>query len=213
MSMLSSDLERLVASVEPVTPVRPARGALRLALAFLVGAILVLLLLGPRPDFSGFFSHPLIIARTTLLLLLGALASRELLAMARPRVGRRGLGWSWAVFAAVALVVAAFGYAFTRAEPFPLAVSFSHWAWCLAEIAALSFGIGAVMVVWLRKGAPASPLAAGWLTGVGAGSLGTLLYSIHCPHNSVAAIAIWYSLAVLVSAIAGRLIVPRLVRW
>jgi hypothetical protein len=211
--MLSPDLERLVESLEPVKPVGPALGALRLGLALVIGAVLVLLVLGPRSNFFAFFSHPLIIGRTALLLLLGALASRELLAMARPRVGRRGLGWKWAAFSAVALVVAAFGYAFTRPEPFPLATSFGHWAWCLAEIAALSIGMAAVMVAWLRKGAPAAPLAAGWLTGVGAGSLGTLLYSLHCPHNSIAAIALWYSLAILVCAIAGRLIVPRLVRW
>lgn len=213
MNRLSPEVERLVDSLEPVIPLRPVRGALWIAFAVLVGAMLVLLVLGPRPNFTTFFGHPLIIGRTAILLALGALASWELVAMVRPRVGRRRLGWRWPAAASIGLAAAALGYGFTRPEPFPLAASFGGWMWCLAEIAALALGVGAVMVVWLRRGAPASPVAAGWLTGLAAGSLGTLLYSLHCPHNSIAAIAIWYSLAVLACGIVGRLLVSRLVRW
>jgi hypothetical protein len=69
------------------------------------------------------------------------------------------------------------------------------------------------MVLWLRRGAPTSPERAGWLTGVAAGGLGAFAYSLHCPFNDVVYIGLWYSLAVGLCAVLGRLVVPRLIRW
>ncbi|MGB5724829.1 MAG: NrsF family protein [Parasphingorhabdus sp.] len=36
---------------------------------------------------------------------------------------------------------------------------------------------------------------------------------MHCPFNSIFYVGLWYSLAVAICAIAGRLVVPHLIRW
>ena len=69
------------------------------------------------------------------------------------------------------------------------------------------------MVLHLRRGAPISPERAGWLTGISSGGLGAFAYNFHCPFNDLIYIGVWYTLAVGICAIAGRLIVPHLIRW
>ena len=69
------------------------------------------------------------------------------------------------------------------------------------------------MVLHLRRGAPTSPERAGWLTGLAAGGLGAFAYSFHCPDNSIIYIGFWYSLAVGICAVLGRMLLPRLIRW
>jgi hypothetical protein len=69
------------------------------------------------------------------------------------------------------------------------------------------------LVVVLRRGAPVSSERAGWLTGVASGALGAFAYNFHCPFNSLIYIGFWYTLAVGICAVIGRLVVPRLIRW
>ena len=45
------------------------------------------------------------------------------------------------------------------------------------------------------------------------GSLGALAYNLHCPYDSMIYTGLWYGLAVGIAALAGRLVVPRLIRW
>jgi hypothetical protein len=40
-----------------------------------------------------------------------------------------------------------------------------------------------------------------------------MAYSLTCPSNSIAYAGLWYSLAVLGTAVICRLAVPRLLRW
>ena len=68
-------------------------------------------------------------------------------------------------------------------------------------------------MVWLRRGAPVNINRSALLVGLAAGSFGTLCYSLYCPSNSVEYVGIWYGLSVTLSAVAGRLIVPRFIRW
>jgi hypothetical protein len=69
------------------------------------------------------------------------------------------------------------------------------------------------MVFMLRKGAPTYPERAGWLTGIAAGGLGAFAYNLHCPFNNIVYIGLWYSLALVICALVGRLVVPHLIRW
>lgn len=68
------------------------------------------------------------------------------------------------------------------------------------------------MVLHLRRGAPTSPARAGWLVGIASGGLGAFAY-IHCPFDSIVYIGMWYTLAVGICAVAGRLVVSRLISW
>ncbi|MBT8388033.1 MAG: DUF1109 domain-containing protein, partial [Altererythrobacter sp.] len=67
--------------------------------------------------------------------------------------------------------------------------------------------------MWLRPGAPVSQQAAGWFTGIASGAIGTLIYGMSCPVDSVTHMGIWHVVPVAVAAVAGRLIVPKLITW
>jgi hypothetical protein len=88
-----------------------------------------------------------------------------------------------------------------------------HGLDCLMMGSGLGLLIAAVLVWWLRRGAPTSPERAGLLTGIAAGSFGIFAFSFHCPYNDIVHIGLWHGLAVVVSAALGRLIVPRLIQW
>ena len=48
---------------------------------------------------------------------------------------------------------------------------------------------------------------------VAAGCAGVVAFTFICPVNSIMHIGLWLGLAVTISALAGRLIVPHLIRW
>jgi len=84
---------------------------------------------------------------------------------------------------------------------------------CLTVSGIAALAIGSGLTLWLRQGAPTSPERAGWLTGLAAGALGAAAYNLHCPFNDIYYIGLWFTIPVLLSAIVGRLLVPRLIRW
>ncbi len=45
------------------------------------------------------------------------------------------------------------------------------------------------------------------------GSFGAFAYGLHCPSITVFYVGLWYTGAILLCALVGRLIVPRLIRW
>jgi hypothetical protein len=72
---------------------------------------------------------------------------------------------------------------------------------------------GSAMVWWLRRGAPVSPQRAGLQTGLAAGALGTFAFGLSCDYDTVAHLGVWHVVPVVLATLAGRLIVPPLVRW
>ena len=46
-----------------------------------------------------------------------------------------------------------------------------------------------------------------------AGSAGIFAVTLYCPHNDLLHIGFWHGLSVVLAGIAGRLIIPSLVRW
>jgi hypothetical protein len=211
MSALS--LEALVLDLTPIRRVRPGHGMLLIGSGVLLAVAVALFWLGPRPHLAMVFLHPFGLGRSALLLGLGVVAATELVAMARPRVGRTDRIWRWGL--ALALLLPALTLAYGAGQERPLAelMALGSWAKCLGTIAMLSVGVAAFIIVWLRRGAPTDLARAGWLTGLAAGTFGAFAYSLHCPHNGMAAIAIWYSLSVVACALVGRIVVPPLIRW
>jgi hypothetical protein len=210
--MSSTTLDTLVGDLVPVRRLRPWHGLALIAAAFLL-AVAAMFWLGLRPNAGLLFLHPFGIGRAALLAAVAVAASAELAVMARPRVGRGAAAWKWALGAALAMPALALAYGARQDRPLIETMAPQHWGWCLATIAVLALAIAGFVIAWLRRTAPTDLPRAGWLTGLAAGSLGGLAYSLHCPHNGIAAIAIWYSLAVAGCAVAGRLLVPPLIRW
>jgi len=87
------------------------------------------------------------------------------------------------------------------------------WASCPSLIAMLSAPVFAA-VVWAMRGlAPTRLRLAGAAAGLVSGSLGALVYALHCPELAAPFIGLWYLLGVLIPAGIGALIGPRLLRW
>jgi hypothetical protein len=71
-----------------------------------------------------------------------------------------------------------------------------------------------VALVWVLKDlAPTRLRWAGATAGFAAGSLGALIYSLHCPELAPPFIGTWYLLGMLIPTGIGALLGPRLLRW
>lgn len=201
--------------VNDLTPVRPMNTNKGLALpAVIVFAFTALFIsqLGLRSDLAAGIPAPITLMRGGVLLLLGFATARAVVHMAQPSVGKGNQGWAWAVGAALLFPISALIVAISSmSADMPVTVN-TGW-YCFKMCLAASSATAIPMILWLRKGAPTSLKRAGWLTGLAAGGLGAFAYSFHCPFTSVVDISVWYTSAIATSAVAGRLIVPHLIRW
>jgi hypothetical protein len=204
------DLDALAEELTPARPVNPAAAAALAAAVTLAGAGLVGHRLGLRTETM---AEPMFLMRTGLLLLLGVASLAAVTGMARPAVGTHRTGWRWAAGACAVIPAAALVTALAAQTPLGDRLYPAHGIECLSYSILIGLGIGAVLTLWLRRGAPVSPERAGIATGLAAGSLGTLAYSMHCPHDDIVYFALWYTLAIGATTLIGRLLVPRLVRW
>ena len=148
-----------------------------------------------------------------LFLLLACAASFSVIQMSRPQVGNHQTGWIWAsAMAALLPAIALLTALVSLAKGENPHLELSGWN-CMAMGTALGLIVAAVLTAWLRRGAPTSPAKAGLLIGIASGSAGIFAFSLHCPHNDIAHIGVWHGLAVVVSAVLGRLAIPAAIRW
>lgn len=206
------DISALVDELEPVRPLHMRRAILAVAAILASAAALIILSKGMRADVMAGNPDPMFLMRAGLLLLLGGGCGWAVLGMASPSVGKPAQAWKMAIAAAALVPLAALVVAMTGQVNVAMA-NMRYGMDCM-----LFSGIGGLataipMVLWLRQGAPTSPERAGWLTGVASGGLGAFAYGLHCPFNDLVYIGVWYTLAVGICALLGRLIVPRLIRW
>lgn len=206
-------LDQLADDLTPVQPLHDRRVHIALMGLALVGILLVAATLGVRPDLLAGVPHPLVLVRAGLLLVLGGVAAATAAAMARPGVGRDGRGWMAALAMASVLPAAALALAVIDPAATFRAIWWPSAMTCLAVSLAAALGFSIPLVRHLRRGAPVTPERAGLVTGLAAGSLGVLTYSVHCPSNDIAYIGLWYGLAITIATLAARLVVPRLIRW
>jgi hypothetical protein len=87
------------------------------------------------------------------------------------------------------------------------------WLFCPWNVLVLSLP-AFIGVVWALRGlAPTQLRLAGFSAGVLAGSLGAFGYSFACPEASVAFVAVWYTLGILLSGLIGAALGPMLLDW
>ncbi|MFN2098907.1 NrsF family protein [Altererythrobacter sp. MF3-039] len=205
-------IDQLASEMEPVKVLKTRDGLALVALAAVATVLLVEyfhgLWLGAmigEASIIFYIAHGLI-------LLMGLASATSVLAMARPQVGSHydGARWTMAMvgvipIVAVSTIVAGSGAAHAMADPYGVD--------CMLASFAASLVTGAALVFWLRRGAPVSLNTAGWHTGVAAGALGTVAYGMSCPLDGLAHIGVWHIAPIVIAAMVGRLVVPKLVRW
>jgi hypothetical protein len=206
------DIQSLVDDLEPVRSVNPKRSMLLPVAAMLLALTVIVLWLGPRADIMAGEPSSMFLLRGGILLLLALSSLWAVVRMASPSVGRHDNNWKVALAAAALFPVAAILVAMKK-DPMPEITATRDGMECLRMSVISGLFTAIPMVLLLRHGAPTSPNRAGWVTGFAAGGLGAFAYSMHCPANGIIYIGLWYTLAVGICAVLGRLVVPRLIRW
>ncbi|GAA0769261.1 NrsF family protein [Erythrobacter ramosus] len=206
-------IAELVGDLEPVKPLRFGAGmAATLAAATLSSAV-VIALFGLRPDWLEGRVNPMHLLATGLYLGLALAATVTVVVMSRPQVGSDYSGWRWAAAMTGLLPVAGLIVGISRGRDMLSAETMRHGGECLVLGGGASLLVFAMLVLWLRRGAPTAPDRAGLVAGVAAGAFGIFAFSLHCPDNDIVHIGIWHSTVVLAMAGLGRITVPRLIRW
>ena len=175
--------------------------------------LMMAILLGVRPDLIEATRLPMFWAKLAFpaAILAGALLAA--LRLSRPG-GRLGHALSviaapvlamW-LLAAIVLLDAAPG----ERDELILGISAASCPFTIALLSVPLFGA----VWWAMKGlAPTRLALAGAAAGLLSGAGGALVYAVYCPEMAAPFIGIWYLLGMLLPAVVGALIGPRLLRW
>lgn len=181
--------------------------------ALLLTALLVLVVLGPRPDLAGAWSTPPVMAKA----LLGASIAGIALVLFQ-RSLRPGLkpGRKLPLVAVPLALAAAWALATLAqvpAEQWNALIFGRYWRACL--IAVPLYALVPLMVLFglARRGAPVDGRLTGACAGLASAGLATLAYSLHCPDDTAPFLAIWYTIAIAAVTGIGALVFPRLLRW
>jgi len=213
--MKTDDFISMLAS--GVTPVDRHALAKRFVVAVLVGLVtatlLVMIVLGVRPDLATVAATPIFWAKIAfpLSLMIGALS--VVMRLARP--GMTPGSGKLLIVAAIAAVWAGALYVLVPVAPdMRVAVILGQtWRVCALNITLLSIP-GFIAAFWALRGlAPTRLKLAGACGGLLAGAMATLAYCLHCPEMEVPFWGAWYLLGMLVPTAIGALLGPHWLRW
>lgn len=207
ISMLSSG----VAPVDRRTLAKRFSGAVLAGL--LSATLLVVAIMGVRPDLGHVMATPIFWAKIAfpLCLMLGALSM--VMRLARPGVAS-GPGKILIVTAVAAVWVGAIYVLMVAAPDDRLTIILGEtWQVCALNITLLSIP-GFIAVFWALRGlAPTNLTLSGACGGLLASAMATIAYSLHCPETQVPFWGVWYLLGMLVPTVLGALLGRRWLRW
>ena len=186
-------------------------------IALAVGAIaalcLMLAIFGVPADAAGGEYFGLKVLALAFTLSLVAAGASFLVRAARPgEPGRRPL----ILIGLLSLVLLSAGIAtlfFTHPTAWGGLVFGPQWAVCLICIPLFSIAPFASLIWALRKGAPTNLTRTGAITGLVAGALGAAVFAFHHPGGSIPFIVLWYGGPIVLCALVGAMLGPRLLRW
>ena len=210
--------EQLIESLSRDVPVvsRSAFGrriALGMAAGAVVTAVLVVVVLGIRPDLGHAmhgFSFWMKWAYT------GSLGLGAVIAVAR--LGRpvaAPLRHRW-LLAAPVVALAAVGVGELASTPSRQWLAMwlgESWKICPWLVLTLAMPIFIGLLWSFRRLAPTRLRAAGAAAGLAAGAWAAMIYCVHCPESSALFVLTWYTLGIVLAAGVGALVGPRLMRW
>lgn len=89
----------------------------------------------------------------------------------------------------------------------------NEWLECLVSIPVIAIVPFAVCIWAVRKAAPTDLVRTGAVAGLIAGGISAFAYSVHCSDDSLPFVAVWYGGTIVLCALAGAMLGPRLLRW
>jgi len=213
--MKTDDLVTLLATgdiaIQPHTTTK--RFALALGLGVGVAFLMMLALLGLRPDFSAASKLPMFWVKLGYAASLAAAAWLALLRLSHPgsRLKKAPLGMTLPILLMWLLALYTLVDA-DSAQRHELLYG-ATWGVCPLIITLLSAPIF-LATLWVVRGlAPTHLTQAGAAVGLLSGALGAVVYSLHCPEMGAPFIGTWYLLGMLIPTLIGAALGRTLLRW
>lgn len=181
--------------------------------AVMIGAVMVWVVLGFRADLATALTTPVSVARILLTGMLGIVAARLALVLARPDGAEVARLWPLATVGGAALALLLWAYVTTPDEALGMALVGKTMTTCLVAIPLLSILPVGVIHLVLREGATTAPVRAGFVAGLAGSGLSAAVYALHCTEDSPLFYVTWYGLAIMGVTLASTLIGTRSLRW
>ncbi|UOM35666.1 DUF1109 domain-containing protein [Acuticoccus sp. I52.16.1] len=178
-----------------------------------VSALLAVAVLGLRDDLGTAARGAALWTKVAYTLSLALAAVAMSMRLARP--GRAPGRVAWVTAVPVLLLGALGAVELTRTPPADRMALWlgESWASCPWLVLALAVPVFAGLLRAYRRLAPTRLRAAGAAAGLTAGALAATVYCLHCPEASALFVLTWYSLGIVLAALAGALLGPLLLRW
>jgi hypothetical protein len=207
-------VERLAADCAPVRRRAAGRDALWLAIVG-IGELLLFLLGGAmRPDIAHAMTLPVFWWRLASFGALGLVGSFAAIRALRPGASSRvGLGGVAGTAAAALLAGWAIDGLHVQAQPIAERLLWQQGLLCLAMQLLLAVPPFAALALLMRRGAATDVRAASLVAGGTAAAWGAVVFLLHCPHDDPLYVVVWYGAGCLVAALAGRWLLPAIIRW
>lgn len=184
-----------------------------LAAGLTVTVLLTAATLGIRPDLAASLTNPVAWLKLgfSVFVLLAA-------GMAAWRLSLPGKGWSGAglVLLVVFGVVACWALVDLAGRPmveWAPCITGRDWLTCLVAVPLLALPPMLAMGLAMRRLAPTRLDLAGTLLGLASGGGAAFAFTLFCQDDTASFVAVWYGLALGVSALLGRVLGSRLLRW
>jgi hypothetical protein len=189
----------------------------RLAAALIAGVavsfVLLALDMGVRPDLVPALATWRFALKLTVAALSVAAACWAAMRLAHPEATARDVAIPLAAAPAVLLLAVCYELLTLPAAEWSASAIGSNARICLISVPVLSITPLAGTLAALRTGAPRSATMAGAVAGLLAGGMGATLYAMHCFDDSPLFVALWYSIAIALVALAGAGLGRWLLRW
>ena len=207
-------IANLARDMAPIAPGAPARRLWSgVAIGAVFAAIVLLAMLGPRPDLTTAAATPtfwLKLAYTGSIALIGLSAARWL---SRPEAA--GLSRLRLLAAPGLMLAAAAGLELASAprEEWRALLMGSSASYCPWIVLVTALPVYAGIVWAFRRFAPTRLAQAGLATGLGAGGVAATVYCLHCPESSALFVLSWYTLGIMLATLVGGVTGRWLLRW
>ncbi|MCI0467135.1 MAG: NrsF family protein [Beijerinckiaceae bacterium] len=212
--MKTADLIRALTADNDTRTMAPGRA---LALALIPGVAIALSLnfavLGLRPQLLALLGEPRLTFKLFLTVMLALLTAPLAVSLVKPGTKLRSRALLLAAAPALLLAAVALELFAVPRDLWGERLKGSNAIICLIAIPLLAAAPLAAALIALRRGAPGNPMAAGAAAGLLAGAIGAACYATHCADDSPLFVAVWYTLAAGIVALAGALAGRKLLRW
>jgi hypothetical protein len=213
--MKTDDLVAMLAA--SAGPVKPRATVRRYATALGWGAfgslLIMVLLLGVRPDLRQAAFQPMFWIKLAFPLSLAAAALAASTRLSRPGVRLGGVPLVLAVPVLMIWMMAAWVLFGAAPDGRAALVLGNTWNLCPIYVALVSVP-PFIAAMWAMHGlAPTRPALAGAAAGLLAGAMGAAIYALHCDEMQAPFLAVWYVLGMLIPTASGAVVGPRLLRW